>query len=65
MTKYNHAYDFAFEVISHDEDASDVTPEMIRDALLTRVLGLPMDEFRHACSRFDTMEEAYDGLDIL
>jgi hypothetical protein len=36
MPRYNHAYTIAFEVISETVDASDVTPEMLADALRDR-----------------------------
>ena len=54
---YNHAYDFAFEVISAKEDASDVTGEMLRTACIERITRLPTDELLEACGRFDTHEE--------
>lgn len=56
MFKYNHAYDFAFEVLSNDPEAEDVTPAMLRDALLARVNRLTDDELREACGRYDTMD---------
>lgn len=54
--KYNHAYDFAFEVVANDPEAEDVTPEMIRAALLERVNRLSDDDLMHACNCFDTYE---------
>lgn len=42
---YSHIYDIGFLVISHEEDASDVTPDMIRAALIRRLLDL--EEDRH------------------
>jgi hypothetical protein len=53
--KYNHAYDFAFEVVSSAENAEDVTPQMLRKALLKRVNELPDEELKEACGCFDTM----------
>ena len=35
--KYNHAFDFAFEIISKRRDAADVTAEMIRKACIDRM----------------------------
>jgi hypothetical protein len=44
MPKYSHAYDIAFEVISDNENGDDVTPEMLVQALLTRIILLSTDE---------------------
>jgi hypothetical protein len=57
MPKFNHAYDFAFEVISNDEDASDVTPHMIREALIKRATNIPDQEITEACNNYDTHQE--------
>lgn len=57
MPKFNHAYDFAFEVISSDEDGNDVTAPMLREALLERAKRISDDELLEACGRFDTHEE--------
>ncbi len=54
MAKFNHAYDFAFEVISDDFYARDVTPTMIRAALIERAQRISDDEIVEACSMFDT-----------
>ena len=40
MPHFNHAFTIAFEVISDCEDASDVTPEMLKNALLKRIADL-------------------------
>lgn len=56
MTKFSHAYDIGFEVTSSRDDAEDVTPKMIRDALLARISGLKDDELLEAASWFDSME---------
>jgi hypothetical protein len=37
MTKYNHMLDIAFEVISEEEDGSDITPEQIHVAIAKRI----------------------------
>lgn len=38
MTKrYNHAFDIAFSLNSLKEDASDVTNEMVAEALMRRI----------------------------
>jgi len=56
MTKFNHMYDIAFIVISNTEDGSDVTPAMLRAALLKRAAELAEDEFIEACGLCDTYE---------
>lgn len=56
MKKYSHAYDFAFEVESYTENASDVTPAMIRAALVARALRLSDTEIPEACGLYDTGE---------
>lgn len=56
LKKYSHAYDFAFEVESYTEDASDVTPVMIRTALVARALRLSDTEIPEACGVYDTGE---------
>jgi len=57
MPKFNHAYDFAFEVISERDDAEDVTAPMLRAALLERVNRLTDEELIDAASWFDSYEE--------
>ncbi len=54
MAKFNHAFDFAVEVISHDEYADDVTPAMLRAALINRATQLSDDEIMEACGLFDS-----------
>tara|TARA_R110000737_G_scaffold163548_1_gene191147 strand:- start:251 stop:424 length:174 start_codon:yes stop_codon:yes gene_type:complete len=54
--KYSHAFDFAFELNSDREDASDVTAAMMRAALLNRIADMPVAEFVEACGKFDTAE---------
>lgn len=57
MARYNHAYDFAFELVSEDEEANDVTPAMLRVALLKRISNLSDRELNEACDRFDTFKD--------
>jgi hypothetical protein len=57
MPKFNHAYDFAFEVRSERDDAEDVTPAMIRAALLERVNRLTDEELIDAANWYDSYEE--------
>lgn len=40
MTQFNHAYSLGFAVISEREDASDVTHEMLMEAILQRLAAL-------------------------
>lgn len=54
MPRFNHAFDFAFEVISNDEEAEDVTPAVLRAALIGRALNISDDEIMEACGCFDT-----------
>jgi hypothetical protein len=53
---FSHAFDFAFELVSKRKDATDVTAEMLRAALIRRVSILSCDELREACGCFDTAE---------
>tara|TARA_B100000949_G_scaffold226874_1_gene232683 strand:- start:565 stop:786 length:222 start_codon:yes stop_codon:yes gene_type:complete len=57
---YIHYYDFCFEVISKNEDAEDVTPEMIYKALILRANSIWSNdptEFLETCGRFETVDE--------
>lgn len=56
MPRFNHAYDFAFEVLSDDFYAKDVTPAMIRQALIERATRISDDEIMEACSCYDTFQ---------
>lgn len=53
---FNHAYDISFEVLSAKEDASDVTPKMLREALRARLASLSNDEMLSECTCFDTFK---------
>lgn len=57
MNKFNHAFDFGFEVISEDEQAEDVTGEMLRSSMQKRLDSLSDEELIIACSCFDTRKE--------
>lgn len=57
---FSHAFDFAFELTSRRRDAADVTPEMLREALLRRASSLSSEELCEACGRFDTAEVPHD-----
>ena len=61
MSRYNHAFDIAFEVISDHEEGDDITPEMLRDALQKRITSLDESqsdkgEWHEACGLFDTFK---------
>jgi len=56
MSKFSHAYDFAFELTSYCEEATDVTPDMIRTALIKRATEIDDNEIMEACGCFDTHE---------
>tara|TARA_A200000159_G_scaffold148811_2_gene156838 strand:+ start:4606 stop:4782 length:177 start_codon:yes stop_codon:yes gene_type:complete len=55
--KYNHAFDFGFEIVSECEQATDVTPAMLREALLSKIKSLSDKELKHSCNCFDTHKE--------
>ncbi|MFC3058542.1 hypothetical protein [Paenirhodobacter populi] len=57
---FSHAFDFAFEVTSAKQDASDVTPAMLRLALLRRAITVSDAELVEACDCFDTAEVSHD-----
>jgi hypothetical protein len=56
MPKFIHAYDFAFEVTSAQDDAEDVTAAMLRSALSERVNRLTDRELVEACGWYDSFE---------
>jgi hypothetical protein len=72
--KYNHAFDFAFEVWSHEEDYTKITREQILAGLKARVARLEAnpEEILEACGHFDMYEtsgeerkaiqDVFDGL---
>ena len=62
MAKYNHMFDVAFEVISDDAEGEDVTPAMLRAAMLRRIEILDTSgEWLHACGLCDTYEVEEEG----
>lgn len=62
MAKFNHMYDIAFSVDSNQEDASDVTPAMLRAALLKRIKDVFEDSgwWEEACELCDTYQYEED-----
>lgn len=55
---FSHGFDFAFELVSREQDATDVSAEMLRAALIRRASALSAEELLEACGRFDTVEVA-------
>ena len=49
MSYYDHVYVIAFDVKSRKRDASDVTPQMLRAALLKHAINIPADALKNAC----------------
>jgi hypothetical protein len=66
MAQFNHAYTIAFSVISNDPDGKDVTPAMLKEALLRRIAALDAtttpdwSEWLEAC---DAPYDTYEMLD--
>ena len=63
MSKFNHTYDFCFDVQSNDEYGEDVTPAMLIEALLHRVFRIALEdkaEMLEACGLLDTTTEGDD-----
>lgn len=62
MARYNHAYDIAFSVVSETPDGSDVTPAMLKEAMLKRIRQLDEQAayggWEEACGApYDTYQE--------
>lgn len=66
-TRYNHAFDIAFELISDDPNGDDVTPEMVYAALERRIQNLKKEgtALEAIGAPFDTyeFEEDDEGVD--
>lgn len=60
MPRYNHMFDIAFSLESDDCDAKDVTPAMLRAALLKRIDTLDASgewlEARGLCDTYEVEE---------
>ena len=55
---FNHAFDLAFSLTSHDEQAADVTAPMLRHAIFRRLASLSDTELVEAVGPpFDTYQE--------
>lgn len=67
--RYNHAVTIAFEVWSNHPEGEDITPEMLKKALLKRIAQLdttPDPKFAH-CSESEWLEAClppYDTEDM-
>ena len=58
IKKYSHMYDVAFEVISNHPEGKDVTSEMIKKALISRITDLDKhNEWIEACAWINASEE--------
>lgn len=47
---FNHLFDIGFEVISKQENPSNVSDQELRNALMQRIASMNDDEFREACN---------------
>lgn len=56
MRRFNHAFDFAFEVKT-EKDPDDVTGAELRAALIERANRLSDKEMLEACNCYDSFEE--------
>lgn len=57
MTSYDHAFTIAFSVKSDTPDASDITPAILRAAIVRRLASLPDDQMLEAVGApFDTSD---------
>ncbi len=60
MPAFNHAFDIAFSLVSSDACASDVTPQMLRTALIARLQALSDNELLEAVGApFDTYQHTH------
>ena len=58
IKKYSHMYDVAFEIISNHPEGEDVTPEMLKKALISRITDLDKhNEWIEACAWINASEE--------
>lgn len=54
MDKFEHTFDFAFTLISDNFYGKDISPFMLREALLKRINTMSMGEFQEACGWLET-----------
>jgi hypothetical protein len=63
MPKFNHAFDFAFEVITEKEDPNEITEAELFAAIRARIdrieaaKGAGGETMHNACDCYDTHEE--------
>jgi len=58
--KYNHAFDFAYEVATDIEDPDKIDPEVLRAACIKRMQTMDAKEIHEACECFDTLNVEED-----
>ena len=51
MKKFSHMYDIGFSVISDDENAKDVTPEMLKKAISEELENYSKNSIVKACGK--------------
>ena len=59
VCRFNHTYDFAFDVQSRKGDAEDVTPDMLIEAIRYRIDRIERNdktEMLEACGLIDSTE---------
>lgn len=62
MPRYGHMFNVAFSLDSDHPEADDVTPAMLRAALVSRIDDLDEDaEWLHACGLCGTFEYDDEG----
>lgn len=57
MAKFSHSYDLAFDILSDEEFAENITGEMLKVAIQQGINQLTPYELLEACSHYDTAEE--------
>ena len=65
MAQYNHAYTIAFSVISNDPDGKDVTPAMLKAALLRRIAALDAASTPEWSEWIEACECPYDTYEMI
>lgn len=55
--RFNHAFDFAFEVIADQKDGTKLDPEDLREACIKRMQNMSAEEIHEACGLFDSTED--------
>ena len=61
MARFNHMFDVAFSLDSNTPDASDVTPDMLRAALMDRINNMCGGDWSEACGLCDSYEYDAEG----